>query len=135
MICDFPLDLLPIILIALFKIVSESAVSNGVRRIEALSGEAARHWLTAREDRLKEAAALLKAAPDDVPMRVAALVDLQKKLERELADAKRALALGGGSGSGPTVEDGDLTPSLKLRRKEVTRKHQGLLDSFYSEHY
>ncbi len=91
--------------IALFKIVSESAVSNGVRRIEALSGEAARHWLTAREDRLKEAAALLKAAPDDVPMRVAALVDHQKKLERELADAKRALALGGGSGSGPTVED------------------------------
>ena len=91
--------------IALFKIVSESAVSNGVRRIEALTGEAARHWLTAREDRLKEAAALLKAAPDDVPMRVAALVELQRKLERELADTKRALALGGSGGSGPEVEN------------------------------
>jgi alanyl-tRNA synthetase len=91
--------------IALFKIVSESAVSSGVRRIEALTGEAARHWLTAREDRLKEAAAMLKAAPDDVPARVAALVDAQKKLERELADAKKALALGGGSGTGPAVED------------------------------
>ncbi len=91
--------------IALFKIVSESAVSSGVRRIEALTGEAARHWLTAREDRLKEAAALLKAAPDDVPARVAALVDAQKKLERELADAKKALALGGGGGVGPAVED------------------------------
>lgn len=34
-----------------------------------------------------------------------------------------------------TVEDGDLTPSLKMRRKEVTRKYQDLLDSFYSEHY
>jgi alanyl-tRNA synthetase len=91
--------------IALFKIVSESAVSSGVRRIEALTGEAARHWLTAREDRLKEAAAMLKAAPDDVPARVAALVDAQKKLERELAEAKKALALGGGSGAGPAVED------------------------------
>ena len=91
--------------IALFKIVSESAVSSGVRRVEALTGEAARHWLTAREDRLKEAAALLKAAPDDVPMRVAALVEVQKKLERELADTKRALALGGSGGSAPEVED------------------------------
>ncbi len=91
--------------IALFKIVSESAVSSGVRRIEALTGEAARQWLTAREDRLKEAAAMLKAAPDDVPLRVAALVETQKKLERELADAKKALALGGGSGTGPAVED------------------------------
>ena len=91
--------------IALFKIVSESAVSSGVRRIEALTGEAARRWLTAREDRLKEAAALLKAAPDDVPARVAALVDAQKKLERELADAKKALALGGGSGAGPAMEE------------------------------
>ncbi len=91
--------------IALFKIVSESAVSSGVRRIEALTGEAARHWLTAREDRLKEAAAMLKTAPDDVPVRVAALVEAQKKLERELADAKKALALGGGGGAGPAVED------------------------------
>jgi len=91
--------------IALFKIVSESAVSSGVRRIEALTGEAARRWLTAREDRLKEAAVLLKAAPDDVPTRVAALVDAQKKLERELADAKKALALGGGSGAGPAMEE------------------------------
>ncbi len=91
--------------IALFKIVSESAVSSGVRRIEALTGEAARHWLTAREDRLKEAAAMLKAAPDDVPARVAALVEAQKKLERELADAKKALVLGGGCGAGPAVED------------------------------
>ena len=47
--------------IALFKIVSESAVAAGVRRIEALTGEAARQWLTHREDRLKEAASALKA--------------------------------------------------------------------------
>ncbi|AYJ87789.1 alanine--tRNA ligase [Sphingomonas paeninsulae] len=84
--------------IALFKIVSESAVSSGIRRIEALTGEAARLWLTAREDRLKEVASALKASPDDVPNRVMALIEAQRKLERELADAKKALALGGGGG-------------------------------------
>jgi alanyl-tRNA synthetase len=82
--------------IALFKIVGESAVASGVRRIEALTGEAARLWLTARENRLKEAAASLKTSPDEVPQRIAALIDERKRLERELADARKALALGGG---------------------------------------
>ncbi|HEU4967917.1 alanine--tRNA ligase [Sphingomonas sp.] len=82
--------------IALFKIVSESAVSSGVRRIEALTGEAARQWLTARDERLREAASALKASPEDVPARVAALIEERRRLERELADAKKALALGGG---------------------------------------
>jgi alanyl-tRNA synthetase len=84
--------------IALFKIVSESAVAAGVRRIEALTGEAARRWLTDREERLKETAATLKAAPEEVPARVAALVEERRRLERELAEAKKALALGGGGG-------------------------------------
>ncbi|WP_157217250.1 alanine--tRNA ligase [Flavisphingomonas formosensis] len=82
--------------IALFKIVSESAVSSGVRRIEALTGEAARQWLTQREDRLKEAAAALKASPEEVPQRVASLIEDRRRLERELAEARKALALGGG---------------------------------------
>ncbi|HEX7783983.1 MAG TPA: alanine--tRNA ligase [Sphingobium sp.] len=82
--------------IALFKIISESAVSSGIRRIEALTGEAARLWLADRDERLRQAAAALKTAPDDVPARIAALVEQTRKLERELADAKKALALGGG---------------------------------------
>ncbi|MBV9930958.1 MAG: alanine--tRNA ligase, partial [Alphaproteobacteria bacterium] len=82
--------------IQLFKIVGESAVAAGVRRIEALTGEAARQWLTGRENRLKEAAAALKAAPDEVPARVASLIEERRRLERELAEAKKALALGGG---------------------------------------
>jgi alanyl-tRNA synthetase len=82
--------------IALLKIVSESAVSAGVRRVEALTGEAARQWLVGREDKLKEAAAALKTAPEDVPARIVSLVEERKRLERELADAKKALALGGG---------------------------------------
>ena len=82
--------------IALFKIVSESAVSSGVRRIEALTGEAARLWLVERDDKLRQTAAALKTTPEDVPARIAALVEQSRKLERELAEAKKALALGGG---------------------------------------
>jgi alanyl-tRNA synthetase len=83
--------------IQLFKIVSESAVAAGVRRIEALTGEAARLWLVERENRLREAAASLKASPEEVPARVAALLDERRRLERELAEARKALAMGGGS--------------------------------------
>jgi alanyl-tRNA synthetase len=83
--------------IGLFKIVSESAVSSGVRRIEALTGEAARLWLTQREERLREAAATLKTAPEEVPARIVSLVEERRRLERELAEAKKALALGGGA--------------------------------------
>jgi len=83
--------------IAIFKIIGESAVSSGIRRIEALTGEGARLWLGARDDKLREAAAALKASPDEVPARVAALVDSTRRLERELADAKKALAMGAGA--------------------------------------
>ena len=79
-------------------------MSSGVRRIEALTGEAARHWLSDRDARLREAAAALKTSPDEVPARVAALVEERKRLERELADAKKALAMGGGAAS-PTPPD------------------------------
>jgi len=82
--------------IQLLKIISESAVSSGVRRIEALTGEAARQWLSDREAKLREAAATLKSSPDEVPARIAALVEDRRRLERELADAKKALAMGGG---------------------------------------
>jgi alanyl-tRNA synthetase len=83
--------------IQLLKIVSESAVASGIRRIEALTGEAARKWLSDREAKLREAAATLKAAPDEVPARIASLVEERRKLERELAQAKKQLAMGGGS--------------------------------------
>ena len=95
--------------IGVFKIVGESAVSSGVRRVEALTGEAARQWLNARDEKLREAAATLKASPDEVPARVAALVEDRRRLERELAEAKKALALGGGSGgaaAGPETVGG-----------------------------
>ncbi|AOL95138.1 alanine--tRNA ligase [Porphyrobacter sp. LM 6] len=88
--------------IGVFRIVSESAVSSGVRRIEALTGEAAREWLVGREEALKSAAGVIRATPEEVPARLAALLDERKRLEKELAEAKKALALGGG-GSGGVV--------------------------------
>ncbi len=87
--------------IGLFKVVSESAVSSGVRRVEALTGEAARAYLASRDEKLREAAAALKSSPDEVPQRVAQLVEDRRRLERELAEAKKALALGGGGGAAP----------------------------------
>ncbi len=91
--------------IGLFKIISEGAVASGIRRVEAMTGEAARLWMTGREDRLKEVATALRANPDEVPARVAALTESVKRLEKELADAKKALALGGSGGEDDAPED------------------------------
>jgi alanyl-tRNA synthetase len=93
--------------IALFTIVSEGAVASGIRRIEALTGEAARLWLAGREAQLKDVAALLKASPDEVAARVETLMTERKRMEKELADAKTALALGGASG-GAAAEPEDI---------------------------
>jgi alanyl-tRNA synthetase len=91
--------------IGLFKVVGEGAVSSGVRRVEALTGEGALAWLNGRDQSLREAAATLRATPDEVPARVAALVEDRRRLERELAEAKKALAMGGGAGGPAGPED------------------------------
>jgi alanyl-tRNA synthetase len=84
--------------IGLFKVIGESAVSSGVRRVEALTGDVARNYLNARDEKLRAAAAALKSSPDEVPARITALLEERRRLERELAEAKKALALGGGTG-------------------------------------
>ncbi|HQQ08229.1 MAG TPA: alanine--tRNA ligase [Novosphingobium sp.] len=116
--------------IGLMRIVSESAVSSGVRRIEALTGEGARQWLVAREDALKGAASLLRTTPDEVETRVAALLDERRKLERELAEAKKALALGGGgAATGPADEDvGGVKFSGQVLDGLDPKELRGLLD-------
>ncbi len=83
--------------IGVFKIVSEGAVAAGVRRIEALTGTGAKAWLTERDHLLTEAATVLKVKPDEVPARVAALVEERRKMERELTDLRRQVAMGGGA--------------------------------------
>ncbi|MRG57141.1 alanine--tRNA ligase [Phyllobacterium sp. SYP-B3895] len=85
--------------IGLIRVVSEGAVAAGVRRLEALTGEAARRYLEEQDDRVKAIASVLKATPADALARVTALVDERRKLERELTEARKQLALGGSSGA------------------------------------
>ncbi len=86
--------------IGLFVIASEGAVSSGIRRIEALTGENARQWLAGRDDALRAISSTLKTAPEEALARVISLAEERKRLEKELSEAKRALALAGGAGAG-----------------------------------
>ncbi|MES2897452.1 MAG: alanine--tRNA ligase [Pseudomonadota bacterium] len=123
--------------IALFKIISEGGVAAGVRRIEALTGEAARRWLVEQAGVAKALADQFKTPVSEVLARVDALDAQRRKLEKELSEAKRQLAMGGGgSGGAPAgpeeiggvaviarVMDGvggkDLRPMIEEFRKQV----------------
>ena len=91
--------------IALFKIISESAVAAGVRRIEALTGEAARLHLEEQASLARDAADKIKVSLNELPTRLESLVADRKKLERELAETKKALAMGGGGGASANGAD------------------------------
>ncbi|MBC7284468.1 alanine--tRNA ligase [Hoeflea sp.] len=91
--------------IGLVRVLSDSAVSSGVRRIEALTGEAARRHLTEQDERLRQAASILKVQPGDVASRIEALMDERKKLERELMETRKKLALGGSGAGGDESRD------------------------------
>ena len=86
--------------IGLVKVVGESAVAAGVRRIEALAGPAARAYLEEQDRRVLAAAAALKAPASEIVTRIETLMDDRRRLERELAEAKKQLAMGGGNGGG-----------------------------------
>ncbi|NHT77424.1 alanyl-tRNA synthetase [Rhizobium sp. PP-F2F-G38] len=88
--------------IGLVRILGESAVGSGVRRIEALTGVSALGYLSEQDERVKTLASTLKVQPGDVIGRVESLMDERRKLERELTDARRKLALGGGGAAGST---------------------------------
>ena len=86
--------------VALFTVQSEGGVAAGVRRIEALVGQAAYEARVREHQQLLEAAALLKTSPDELAQRVSALLDDRRRLERELADARRKLVTGEGGDGG-----------------------------------
>jgi alanyl-tRNA synthetase len=93
--------------IALFKVVSEQGVAAGVRRIEALTGEAARRWLLEQAAVARGLAEQFKVPVAEVTARVEALEAQRRRLEKDLADAKRQLAMGGGGagGAAPAIEE------------------------------
>jgi alanyl-tRNA synthetase len=91
--------------IGLFKIVDQSAVAAGVRRIEAKTGEGALAWVQAQEAKLRHAAAALRAPVEDIEVKIAQLQEHARSLERELARLKSKLALGQGTDlAGQAVE-------------------------------
>jgi alanyl-tRNA synthetase len=86
--------------IGLISVVGESAVASGVRRIEALTGHHARHHANESVQLAKTAASELRTTLDDMPARIASLMDERKKLERELSEVRKKLAMGGGAATG-----------------------------------
>lgn len=91
--------------IGLITIIGEGAVASGVRRIEARTAEGARTQLVAQSRALREIAGLIRAPIEETPSRLAQLIDDRKKLERELSEAKRRLAMGPSESSGQEAHD------------------------------
>ncbi|WP_085908685.1 alanine--tRNA ligase [Kiloniella majae] len=91
--------------IGFFKIVSEAALASGVRRIEAVTGQAALEYVSAQETQLAAAAAAMKASPAELEARVTSLLEERKRLERDLTDARRKLAAGGGASGDAEFKD------------------------------
>jgi alanyl-tRNA synthetase len=106
--------------IGLISGLTDSAVASGVRRLEALTGRAARKAANRQMQVLRQAAAELKAPLEEMPARVATVIDERKKLERELSEARRKLAMGGGGRSGGEASDVRSIAGVKLLARAVT---------------
>ncbi len=102
--------------IGLFKIVSESGVAAGVRRIEAVTGQGALDWVKASDELLRGVSAMVKAGRDDVEDKVRQLVERNRKLEKELAQLKSKMASGQGADLSATAVD---VAGIKLVASEV----------------
>ncbi|MBV8167399.1 MAG: alanine--tRNA ligase, partial [Alphaproteobacteria bacterium] len=120
--------------IGLFKIVSESALAAGERRIEALTGEAALSHVEAEEALLAETAAAVRASAAELPARVAALMETNRKLERELATARKQAASGGGGAAAPATKTVAGLP-LAVRRLDgvPARELKGIADELKAQ--
>ena len=116
--------------IGFFKIVSESAVASGVRRIEAVTGEAAVRQVEARDAIVAQAAQALNTAPSEIPARVAALLQERRAMEREMADLRRKLAEGGSGTDAPALLDiNGLSVATRLLFDVPAKELKPLVDS------
>jgi alanyl-tRNA synthetase len=106
--------------IGLISVVGDSGVAAGVRRLEALTGRVARKTAEHQAQVAKTAAAELKAPLEDLPARIAALLDERKKLERDLTEAKKKLAMGGGSATSGGADGVREVAGIKLMARSVS---------------
>lgn len=118
--------------IGLVTVIQEGAVASGVRRLEALTGEAARSYFSEQDKRIRNAANALKTTPDDLVARIASLVDDRRKLERDLADARKKLAMAGSGTASQAEDDIREIAGVKFLGRVVegipTRDLKGLVD-------
>ncbi|MFP6759205.1 MAG: alanine--tRNA ligase, partial [Alphaproteobacteria bacterium] len=116
--------------IGLIKLIGEGAVAAGVRRIEAVTGEGALAYVNQQGRALAEAAAALKSAPGEVAERITGLLAERKKLERELADARRQIATGGGgAGAQKTVKVAGVTLAARKLDGVPAKELRGMADA------
>jgi alanyl-tRNA synthetase len=114
--------------IGLFKIVGEAAIASGVRRIEALTGAAAEAFVTGEEGILRQAAAALRTSPAELPTRIAGVVEERRRLEREVAEARRALASAGSSPISSEKRIGEIAFEARLVDGVPGRELKSLAD-------
>jgi alanyl-tRNA synthetase len=106
--------------IGLISVVGEAGVASGVRRLEALTGKAARKTANKQLQVVKAAAAELKVPLEEMPGRIGTLLDERKKLERDLSDAKKKLAMGGGGTAAGEASDVRQVNGVKLLARAVS---------------
>ncbi len=106
--------------IGLINGVTDAGVAAGVRRIEALTGKAARKAANHTISLAKHAAAEIKAPLEDMPARIAQIIEERRKFERELSDAKKKLAMGGGAKAGGEANGVRMVGDIKLMARSVT---------------
>jgi len=82
--------------VGIFKIITESGVASGVRRIEAVTGDAALQWLSTHKENMDQLATLLKSSPDQIYSKIEQLLVRNKAIEKELSAVKQKM-LGGNS--------------------------------------
>jgi alanyl-tRNA synthetase len=106
--------------IGLINSVTDAGVAAGVRRIEALTGKAARKAANHTIQLAKDAAAEIKAPLEEMPARIAQIIEERRKFERELSDARKKLAMGGGAKAGSAPDGVRTVGDIKLMARSVT---------------
>jgi alanyl-tRNA synthetase len=115
--------------IGLIAVVDEGAVAAGVRRLEALTGHAARHYLLGQDRRVRDIAAKLRVRPEEVTARLDLFLEERRRLERELADMRRKLAMGGQGGGEPGVKQlGSINIMARAVEGVAPKDLRGLVD-------